>query len=129
MHILDHWRSFLLEWHFKIYTDHHSLIYLKIQSNLNQCQLCWMKWITDYNYKILYKSGKENIIINTLSYIHINTLSLLLNNIIRKSFIIEYQKNLFKNLIKEMKKKKEIFTWYIIENKLLYYQTDKYELW
>ena len=88
-----------------------------------------MEWVIDYDYEILYKSGKENVIINVFSYIHINTLSSLSNNIIWKSFITEYWKNSFKNLIKEMKKKKEIYIWYMIENKLLYYRIDEYESW
>ena len=43
MHALDRWRSFLLGRHFKIYTDHRSLVYLKTQPNLNQRQLRWME--------------------------------------------------------------------------------------
>ena len=43
MHALDHWQPFLLERHFKVYTDHHSLVYLKTQPNLNQRQLRWME--------------------------------------------------------------------------------------
>ena len=36
MHALDRWRLFLLGKHFKCYTDYRSLMYFKIQSNLNQ---------------------------------------------------------------------------------------------
>ena len=36
MHALQRWRSFLLGQHFKIYTDHRSLVHFKTQSNLNQ---------------------------------------------------------------------------------------------
>ena len=36
MHALERWRSFLLERHFKIYTNHRSLVHFKTQSNLNQ---------------------------------------------------------------------------------------------
>jgi hypothetical protein len=39
MHALKRWRPFLLGRHFKVYTDHRSLVYLKTQSNLNQRQL------------------------------------------------------------------------------------------
>ena len=110
MHALDRWRLFLLERHFKVYTDHRFLVYLKTQPNLNQRQLRWMKRAVDYDYEILYKSGKENVVADALSRIHINVLSSLSNNNIRKSFITEYRKNPFKNLIKEVEEKKETFT-------------------
>ena len=109
MHALDRWRSFLLERHFKIYIDHCSFIYLKIQSNLNQRQLRWMERAADYDCEILYKSGKENVIVDAFSRIHINALSSLPNNNIRKSLITGYRKDSFKSLIKEMKEKKGIF--------------------
>ena len=86
-----------------------------------------MKQIADYDYEILYKSGKENVVIDIFSHIHINAFSSLSSNNIRKSFITEYRKNLFKSLIKEMEEKKGIFTRYMIENKLLYYRIDEYE--
>ena len=110
IHALDRWRPFLLGRHFKVYTDHRSLIYLKTQPNLNQRQLRWMERAADYNYEILYKPGKENVITDAFSRIHINALSSLPNNIIRKSFITGYRKDSFKSLIKEMEEKKGIFT-------------------
>ena len=36
MNALERWQSFLLGKHFKIYTDHRSLVHFKTQSNLNQ---------------------------------------------------------------------------------------------
>ena len=127
MHALDHWRPFLLGRHFKVYTDHRSLVYLKTQPNLNQRQLRWMERAADYDCEILYKPGKENVVTDALSRIHINALSSLPSNNIRKSFITGYRKDSFKSLIKEMEEKKGTFTRYTIENKLLYYRTDEYE--
>ena len=83
----------------------------------------------DYDCEILYKSGKENVIADAFSRIHISTLSSLPSNSIRKSFITGYRKSPFKSLIKEMEKKKGTFTRYTIENKLLYYRIDEYESW
>ena len=88
-----------------------------------------MEWVADYDCEILYKSGKENVVADVFSRIHISALSSLPNNIIRKSFITGYRKDPFKSLIKEMEEKKGIFTWYTIENKLLYYRIDEYESW
>ena len=110
MHALDRWRPFLLGRHFKVYTDHRSLVYLKTQPNLNQRQLRWMERAADYDCEILYKSGKENVVADALSRIHISALSSLPSNNIRKSFITGYRKDPFKSLIKEMEEKKGIFT-------------------
>ena len=127
MHALDRWRPFLLGRHFKVYTDHRSLVYLKTQPNLNQRQLRWMERAADYDCEILYKPGKENVVADALSRIHIRALSSLPSNSIRKSFITGYRKDPFKSLIKEVEEKKGTFTRYTIENKLLYYRTDEYE--
>ena len=129
MHALDRWRPFLLGRHFKVYTDHRSLVYLKTQPNLNQRQLRWMERAADYDCEILYKPGKENVVADALSRIHISALSSLPSNSIRKSFITGYRKDPFKSLIKEVEEKKGTFTRYTIENKLLYYRTDEYEPW
>src|SRR5947207_11059299 len=129
MHALDRWRPFLLGRHFKVYTDHRSLVYFKTQPNLSQRQLRWMERAADYDCEILYKPGKENVVADTLSHIHISALSSLPNNTIRKSFITGYRKDPFKSLIKEMEEKKGTFTRYMVENKLLYYRTDEYEPW
>ena len=67
MHALDRWRPFLLGRHFKVYTDHRSLVYLKTQPNLNQRQLRWMERAADYDCEILYKPGKENVVGDALS--------------------------------------------------------------
>ena len=129
MHALDRWRPFLLGRHFKVYTDHRSLVYLKTQPNLNQRQLRWMERVVDYDCEILYKPGKENVVADAFSRIHISALSSLSSNNIRKSFIIGYRKDSFRSLIKEVEEKKGIFTRYMVENKLLYYRTDEYEPW
>src|SRR5947207_5326140 len=60
MHALQRWRPFLLGRHFKVYTDHRSLVHFKTQSNLNQRQLRWQEKAADYDMEILYKPGKEN---------------------------------------------------------------------
>jgi hypothetical protein len=78
---------------------------------------------------ILYEFGKENVVADALSRIHISALSSLSSNSIRKSVVTGYRKDPFKSLIKEMEGKKGAFTRYTVENKLLYYRTDEYEPW
>ena len=67
MHALEKWRLFLLRQHFKVYTDHRSLVHFKTQNNLNQRQLRWQEKAADYDMKILYKPGKENVVADALS--------------------------------------------------------------
>jgi hypothetical protein len=74
---------------------HRSLAYLKTQPNLNQRQLRWMERATDYDCEIMYKPGKESVVADALSRIHIGALSSLPNNNIRKSFITGYRKDPF----------------------------------
>jgi hypothetical protein len=74
MHALERWRPFLLGRHFKVYTDHRSLVHFKTQSNLNQRQLRWQEKAADYDMEILYKPGKENVVADALSRIQINLL-------------------------------------------------------
>ena len=88
-----------------------------------------MERVADHDYEILYKSGKENVVVDALSRIHINAFSSLLSNSIQKSFITGYRKDSFKSLIKEVEEKKGTFTRYTIENKLLYCRIDEYEPW
>jgi hypothetical protein len=129
MHALDRWRSFLLGRHFKVYTDHRSLVYLKTQSNLNQRQLRWMERAADYDCEILYKPGKENVVADALSRIHINALSSLPNSATKNAIVKAYQQEPFRSLIKEVEEKKGTYTRYTIENKLLYYRADETEPW
>ena len=129
IHALDRWRPFLLGRHFKIYTDHRSLVYLKTQPHLNQRQLRWMERAADYDCEILYKPGKENVVADALSQIHINALSSLLNSVTRNAIIKAYQQEPFKSLIKEVGEKKSSYMRYTIENKLLYYRSDETETW
>ena len=72
--------TFLLGRHFKVYTDHRSLVHFKTQSNLNQRQLRWQEKAADYDMEILYKPGKENVVADALSRIRINLLCPLTNS-------------------------------------------------
>ena len=121
MHALDRWRTFLLGRHFKVYADHRSLVYLKTQPNLNQRQLRWMERAADYDCEILYKPGKENVVTDALSRIHLSALSSLPNSSVRSSIIKGYRKEPFASLIKEVEGKRGTYTRYTFEDGLLYY--------
>jgi hypothetical protein len=67
VHALKIWRHYLLgnTWH--IYTDHKSLKYIFIQSELNMRQRRWIELIKDYELEIHYHPGKANVVVDALS--------------------------------------------------------------
>ena len=129
MHALQRWRPFLLGRHFKVYTDHRSLVHFKTQSNLNQRQLRWQEKAADYDMEILYKPGKENVVADALSRIRINVLCPLPTQSLRTQVIKGYRNSPLGKLIKEVEKREEPTKRYTIENGLLYYRTDEFGPW
>jgi hypothetical protein len=67
LHDVDLWRPYLMGQRFQIKTDHQSLKYF-----LEQCisSLEQQKWVTKlfgYDYEIIYKKCKDNMVANALS--------------------------------------------------------------
>ena len=129
MHALERWRPFLLGRHFKVYTDHRSLVHFKTQSNLNQRQLRWQEKAADYDMEILYKPGKENVVADALSRIRINILCPLSTRSLREQAIKGYRNSPLGKLIKEVERREEPTKRYTVENGLLYYRTDEFGSW
>ena len=129
MHALERWRPFLLGRHFKVYTDHRSLVHFKTQSNLNQRQLRWQEKAADYDMEILYKPGKENVVADALSRIRINLICPLPTHSLRAQVIKGYRNSPLGKLIKEVEKREEPTNRYTVENGLLYYRTDEFGPW
>ena len=86
-----------------------------------------MKYTANYDYEILYKFDKENVIADILFHIQINAISIFPDKIIIMSIINDYHFESFKRLIKSMKKKHDTSIRYKIQDKLLYYRIDEYE--
>jgi Reverse transcriptase (RNA-dependent DNA polymerase)/RNase H-like domain found in reverse transcriptase/Integrase zinc binding domain/Chromo (CHRromatin Organisation MOdifier) domain/Aspartyl protease len=129
MHALERWRPFLLGRHFKVYTDHRSLVHFKTQSNLNQRQLRWQERTADYDMEILYKPGKENVVADALSRVRINILCPLPSRLLHGQVIKGYKNSSLGNLIKEVERNEESTKRYTVENGLLYYRTDEFGPW
>ncbi len=59
---LEHWRPELesTDVPVQIFTDHKSLEYFMHTKELTRCQARWAEKLADYNFKIIYRSGKSN---------------------------------------------------------------------
>jgi hypothetical protein len=67
VHVLKIWRHYLMGKRCELYTDHKSLKYIFIQSNLNLRQRRWLELIKDYDLGINYHPGKTNVVADALS--------------------------------------------------------------
>jgi len=64
---LKAWRHYLHGARFEVYSDHKSLKYLFDQKELNMRQRRWMEYLKDYDFELLYHSGKANVVADALS--------------------------------------------------------------
>src|ERR1700737_1588386 len=128
MHALKKWRPFLLGKHFKVYTDHRSLVFFKTQSHLNQRQLRWQEKAADYDCEILYKPGKENVVADALSRIQINVLCPIPQTGKQRELKRAYKNDSLGDIMKTIQGggASERFC---IQNGLLYYRNDEYSNW
>jgi hypothetical protein len=67
VHALKIWMHYLMGKRCELYTDHNSLKYNFIQSNLNLRQRRWLELIKDYDLGINYHPGKANVVADALS--------------------------------------------------------------
>jgi hypothetical protein len=67
VHALKTWRHYLYGQKCDVYTDHKSLKYIFIQSELNMRQRRWLGLINDYELEIHYHPGKANVVEDALS--------------------------------------------------------------
>jgi hypothetical protein len=67
LHAVELWRPYLLGQRFQIKTDHQSLKYFLEQRISSQEQQKWVTKLFGYDYEIIYKKGKENVVADALS--------------------------------------------------------------
>ena len=67
IHALKMWRHYLLGRRFVFVSDHSGFRYMFDQPNLNSRKARWLGTISDYDIKIRYIKGKENVVVNALS--------------------------------------------------------------
>ena len=69
IHALKIWHVYLEGQHFKIITDHRSLVYFNTQPTLSRRQARWNELLQEYDFEIIYKPRKTNVVADALSKI------------------------------------------------------------
>jgi hypothetical protein len=67
LHALKKWCPYLIGRHFKVKTDHDSLNYFLEQRLSSEEQQKWVTKILGYDFEIVYKKGKQNVVADALS--------------------------------------------------------------
>jgi transposase InsO family protein len=69
---LKHWRDMLigLQERFLVITDHRALEYFSTKRLLNPRQARWQDCLSEFNFKLMYRPGSENIVADALSRKH-----------------------------------------------------------
>jgi hypothetical protein len=67
LHVVDLWHPYILGQCFQIKTDHQSLKYFLEQCISSPEQQKWVTKLFGYDYEIIYKKGKDNVVADALS--------------------------------------------------------------
>jgi hypothetical protein len=67
LHALKKWCHYLIGRHFKVKIDHDSLKYFLEQRLSSKEQKKWVTNILGYDFEIIYKKGKQNVVADALS--------------------------------------------------------------
>jgi hypothetical protein len=67
LHVVDLCHLYLLGQHFQIKTGHQSLKYFMEQHISSPEKQKWVTKLFGYDYEIIYKKGKDNVVVDALS--------------------------------------------------------------
>lgn len=67
---VNKWRGYLIGRPFVIKTDHEAIKYLLSQKITTLMQQKWLTKLLGFDYRIVYKRGKENVVADPLSRLH-----------------------------------------------------------
>jgi hypothetical protein len=67
LHALKKWHPYLIGMHFKAKTNHDSIKNFLEQNLSSEEQQKWVTKILGYDFEIVYKKGKKNVVEDTLS--------------------------------------------------------------
>lgn len=90
---INKWRPYLIGRHFTIKTDHHSLKYLLEQRISTPSQQNWLAKLMGYNYTIVYKKVKKNLVADALSKCVTTDIHLHIISTVTSTFLVKVQKS------------------------------------
>ncbi|KAI5343688.1 hypothetical protein L3X38_011564 [Prunus dulcis] len=67
VHCLRTWRHYLLSSQFVVKTDNVATSYFQSQQKLSPKQARWQDFLAEFDYKLEYKQGKTNVVVDALS--------------------------------------------------------------
>ena len=67
LHALKKWQPYLMGRHFKVKMDHDNLKYFLEQRLSSEEQQKWVTKMLGYDFEIIYKKGKQNVVADALS--------------------------------------------------------------
>jgi hypothetical protein len=67
LHALKQWHPYLIGRHFKVKTDHESLKYFLEQILSLEEKQSWVTKMLGYDFGIIYKKGKQNVVVDAFS--------------------------------------------------------------
>jgi hypothetical protein len=67
LHALKKWCPYLIDRNFKVKTDHDNLKYFLEQRLSSEEQQKWVTKMLGYDFEIIYKKGKKNVVVDALS--------------------------------------------------------------
>ncbi|KAJ2934139.1 hypothetical protein H1R20_g2963, partial [Candolleomyces eurysporus] len=67
--VLKKWRADLLGTEFFIYTDHRTLENFHRQREFSRRQACWMEYMSQFEGRIVYVKGEDNMVADALSHL------------------------------------------------------------
>ena len=70
LHVVNTWLLYLIRWRFQIKLDHHSLEYFLEQRLTSLEKHKWVNKTLGYDYEIIYKKIKHNVVVETKSRKH-----------------------------------------------------------
>ena len=69
------WRHYLYGVHVDVFTNNKSLQYVFTKKELNVWQRRWLDLCKDYDMRVLYNTGKANIVVDALSRMTMGSVS------------------------------------------------------